>query len=623
MLLASLLLFAQAPEVTGLRPGESAVVVEAASIPSKDDKRLFVRPRAVDAVTGAPLGGVKIETWSENGVQPSCAQMRLDVATTGRDGFARVCFYDGSVRGDKVRFSKAGYASYENSPEDAEIPMYPARTLEGRVLDLEGHPVLGATVRTHYTCAHAIPASETQTDALGRFRMEDYPPLSPEVEVVDLHHEPLFQRDSADWWTQASFYGQLDLYVARRQPIEVMLVDAAGEPLAGRFIIHTEAPSSGAWTDGDGRCTLMPATHPFMDFPYEVLDSTHRAPVVGVGPLLVDGEVTRIGIFDGGHAASTDGRILVHLDGLGGLPAPKIVFAPEKGLFDEMENDSESNVQVGPARILVGGRFTGFLQESRDVVVTSKMQRIDITLRREPRLRMHMVDPDRTRVVVQAGDDSVEAPAMDGNGESDVCEQGVPPGVPIAILWEREDGGLRRVLLPPIDKDTDVDLQAESTILRHGMREQPAQTTTVKYVVTDSDGRPIPKAEGSVYAAPTSLDFAPGEAGSFAWTLQAHAHYRIEFKAPGFSTAYLEGVVPLQAPDQPKRIVLTRRAHLEIAGKVTLIDGFLGGAEATDGGVVMEVAPGPLSLVLAREGKLPIALDLVLAPGDQRRISIP
>jgi hypothetical protein len=234
-----------------------------------------------------------------------------------------------------------------------------------------------------------------------------------------------------------------------------------------------------------------------------------------------------------------------------------------------------------------------------------------------------MVDPDMTRLVVQAGDDSVPAPAFDVGGKPNVCEQGVPPGVPIAILWEHGDGGLRRVFLPPIDKDTDVDLEAESNILRHGMREKAAQTTTMKYFVSDAEGQPIRNAEGSVYASPTSIDFTPGDAGAFAWTLQAHAAYDVKFKAEGFTSAYLEGVVPLQAPDRPQRIVLTRRAHLEITGKVTLLDGFLGGADANDGGIVMDVAPGPLSLVLAREGKPPIGIGLVLAPGEQRRLTIP
>jgi hypothetical protein len=223
----------------------------------------------------------------------------------------------------------------------------------------------------------------------------------------------------------------------------------------------------------------MPATHPFMDFPYEVLDSTHSAPLAH-HPFIVDGQMTRIGVFDANHIADPDGRVLVHLDGLGGVQAPRIVVAPQKGRFDELGNDVESPAQLGSARIFVGGAFTGFLQTSRDVVITSHVQRIDIALLREPRLRIHMGNRSSLRLVVQAGDDSVEAP-VDGIAlEGDMCEQGVPPGVPIAILWELDDGGLRRVLLPPIEKDTDVDLEADSSILRHGMSEAAPHTTHMR-----------------------------------------------------------------------------------------------------------------------------------------------
>ncbi len=623
LLLAWMLCVAQAPQVTGLHAGESVIVLDESTIPAKDDKRLFIRPRVLDALTGAPIAGVKIETWTEAGVTPTNLQLRLDVGTTGSDGCARVCMSDGTVRTDKVRFSKAGYASREDSTSEAfdgEMRMYPARTLEGRVLDLEGHPVMGAIVRTRYTCAHAIPASETRTDALGRFRMDDYPPLSPEVEVIDMHHEPLFQRNSADWWTQASFYGQLDLYVARRRPIDLQLVSADGTPVPNRYVLRTEAPSSGAWTDDEGRCLLPPSQEPFEMGGIELSDPIGSAQLYPL--LFVDGLPTRAQPALVTDDRDPTGRVAVHLSGLDGTHVPLIVLAPEKGHFIELRPDDECAAPLGSSRILVGGPFTGFLQESRDVVITSDAQSVDIKLRREPRLRIHMGDRSELRLVVQAGDDSIEAPVDGIAREGNMCEQGVPPGVPITILWELDDGGLRRVFLPPIDKDADVDLEAESSILRHGMSEATPHMTQLKFVLTDSDGRPIPDAEGSVSAGPTSIDLTPGIAGAFDWSLQAHAHYQISFEASGYTSAFVEGVVPLKSPDQPTHIVLTHRALLEITGRVTLVDGFLGGSDATDGGIVMEVAPGPLTLVLARDNQPPIALDLTLAPNESRHIEV-
>src|SRR5882757_631139 len=143
--LALTLWIAQAPEVTGLRAGESVVVLDASVIQAKDDKRLFIRPRVLDALTGAPVEGVRVETWTEDGVAPTHLQMQLDVTTTGRDGCARVCLSDGTLRAEKVRLSKGGYASVETSASDlfdSEISMDRARPLAGRVLDVDGHPVV-------------------------------------------------------------------------------------------------------------------------------------------------------------------------------------------------------------------------------------------------------------------------------------------------------------------------------------------------------------------------------------------------------------------------------------------------------------------------------------------------
>src|SRR3954447_17144516 len=73
MLFAWVLCAAQAPQVSGLHAGESVSVVDPSVIPAKDERHLLLRPRVLDAFTGVPVEGVRIETWSENGLPPSCA----------------------------------------------------------------------------------------------------------------------------------------------------------------------------------------------------------------------------------------------------------------------------------------------------------------------------------------------------------------------------------------------------------------------------------------------------------------------------------------------------------------------------------------------------------------------
>lgn len=624
MLLATLLSLAQAPEVAGLHAGETALVVDASSISAADDQHVFARPRVLDARTGAPLQGVRIETWTEDGVAPTFVQTQLDSALTGRDGCARVCTKDGSVRADKVRLSKSGYASLETGLSDVfedEIVMYPARPLEGRVLDLEGRPVVGALVRTRYSCAHAVPASQTRTDALGRFHMEDFPPLfggAPEVEVVDSSHAPLFQLGADDLLHQASFFGALDLYVPRKQPTLLQLVDAQGEPIPNRRVFFAEAAVTQGWTDEQGFCRLAPHQLTF-EQTYELDDPMGKA--VLYPALFVDGLVTRISPFDPTDDETAEGRLVVHLTGLDGMPTPPIVIVPDKRRFREARDGEEVRVPLGPARVYAGGDFTGYLQSSSDVEIGSGIKEVTLSLRAGPRVRVHDGGDGVQWSWIQAGDrSSGDAPVwLTGEGTWIV---GVAPGVPVTLFRARADGELRRATIPPVEGMVDVDLTADSSLLRRGMDGAGVPTTVVAFEVRDESGRILPEARGEYVCETQSSEPLPPTHGRFAWTLPAHASFRAQFGAEGFTTINVEGNVPLESADRPEPIVLKRRAQLRVGGGVQLVDGFQSKVEPTEDGFVIDAAAGPLLLVVGREGGPRIGLDLVLAPGESRRIEV-
>lgn len=623
--LATLVLSVQSPDVVGLRANESATVVDASGWTDAAEDGSFLHPRVLDAGTGAPVAGVAIEAWSEAGVEPFRAETRLDSAITGRDGCARLRFVVGKGRADKVRLSKGGYASRVISVSDAfhdEVRLYPAMSLAGRVLDLDGLPVAGALVRTRETCAHAVPATQTRTDAFGRFELQDFPALAdgaPEVEVVELHHGALYQLDGGDLRRQGSMHGALDLYVARQRPVVIELVDAHGEPLAGRHVTTNEAPVTESWTDQDGRCTLAPSLYPRTGT-YFLGDSpgAHDSFVA----LFVDGLASRatIGL---GEEVERNGRVRVRVDGVNeGERAPPIVLVPSRAPFFELVSGEIAQVPRGSSRIHVGGDFSGWRREVREVDIGESAQEIVFTPRREPRVTVTSTHwKERERLVVQAGDHS------DASGEAWKIDEGsirvpVPAGLPVTIFAEFQDGAVRRAHLPPLEADASVDLDLEVNLIRRGTSVPSTATSGLHFVVLDAEGKRIPDASAVLYSSSSEFDSTSGENGEFTWPLPPHATYRTSFEAPGFTRVHREGITNTSASAQPAKVVLTRRARVELRGNVREVEAGGGEPEATTSGLVLDVAAGPLTLCVQRNEKPALAIDLVLTPGETRVLDV-
>lgn len=135
------------------------------------------RFRVFDARDQSPIAGATLELWTEDGEKPLGAMTRVAVLHSGADGTGEFSWLVDGIRPSNVRVSKAGYASHSVSLGDLEegVELHPAAPLSGRVVDLDGQPVARAVVRSRETCAHAVFAAETWTDADGRFVLADCP----------------------------------------------------------------------------------------------------------------------------------------------------------------------------------------------------------------------------------------------------------------------------------------------------------------------------------------------------------------------------------------------------------------------------------------------------------------
>jgi hypothetical protein len=206
-----------------------------------------IRGRLLDALTGAPVAGATCELWNEDFEEVA----RFAESTTTRA--------DGSyelrprTRDEvKVRLSAPGYRSTVTSLDGGVELLYPNdEPLVVRVLDLDGRPIAGARIRSHQTCRHAPPAVEGVSGPDGR---------------VVLDGAPI--RTSTDYEVRASGYGALvplyfeDLgeeqvvYLPRRAPVRLRLLDESGQPLAHRRF-RQQGPGPTAFvTDAEGRAVL-------------------------------------------------------------------------------------------------------------------------------------------------------------------------------------------------------------------------------------------------------------------------------------------------------------------------------------------------------------------------------
>lgn len=605
--------------VVGLRAGETAVVLDPGHALDLD---AFVRSRVLNANTGEPVEDVLVEAWTENGEEPQSIEQCLDRAKTNAGGQVEFDGIRPSVRASKIRLSKVGFASSTVALSDVfdqEVRLSPQQPLVGRVLDLDGKPVVGAIVRTRDTCAHAVPASQTRTDSFGRFRLTDCPngdDGGPEIEVLGELIAPLYQREALDLRKQAALLGRLDFYVARRAPIDLRLVDAAGLPMAHRRVVQREAPMFEAWTDEDGCCRMFP---PQEDREVMLYVEDH-GPELTLMSVFVPGVVTTVTPVRFETANPVEARVRIVYSGLDpdALP-PSAVFVTDAGQLQWIQ-DEDTKLEACKGRLLVGGRFAAYAQQDLPVELRPGLQEIPVKVVRNPFVRVTIPDGSFSQMAIQAGGDS----ASPGNPMRDENVGGsfVPPGVPVTVMTESSDGEIRLAKLPPLTSDAAVDLTAPETIVRAGITSSAEKMYPLRFEVTDRLGRAIPGLRGRVWADQTNIDDDPAKGTTLDWSLPYGSSYRAAFAAPGYTTSYQQGIAKGPGDVLAIHVTMQRRAHVTLRGPITnvIVPGLI--AEVNDGAYEIDAAAGPLTMRVLRADQPPIAIEVMLAEGETRTLEV-
>ncbi len=397
-----------------------------------------------DGETGRPLPGVACELWTEGLDAPF--ELVASTATSAAGGFELP-----RGRGEKLLLRKEGYRTTVVGTSDDEVRLFPCgQPFTLRVLDLEDRPIAGATVRTHQTCRHAPPAVSGTTDAAGRVSFADFPPAAdnPELEVSAPGHGALGQL--------FPFKIGPDLYLPRRAPVRLLLLETDGRPLAEKRCTYEGDEGWFAFTtDSTGRAVLEST---FVD--RNVALAERQAGLRrNIGDGYPPGREEWALRVDGSELPERGMAVLrLYLD----VPIDEEWRALLRVFHDEgwaFQGPGEHGVPAGTMRVVVGAPFSGICERITPLALAEGEERtLELLVEVEPNLEILLPDGYWT-VHIQAGDDSVTRYAHEG-----VLEASVPPGQPVIVLAQGAE--IRRARLDPLWESVTLDLRTSAVLVR-------------------------------------------------------------------------------------------------------------------------------------------------------------
>ncbi len=251
--------------LSGVGPGWRTLAVRAdgyapasrmiTQAPSSADKEVEIQLARGASVAGRvlsgqgkPIAGARV--WATSVSEPfPVIDPRLDAVVTREDGTWRMA----ALPAGSFRFSAAAasYAETTSAPfvfdggtprDDVELRMDEGGTIAGRVVDLQGAPVAGATVRaTGVGRVWWGLARETATDASGAFRLSGLP--RRRFEIVARKADAASELAIADLATKTEVDATISLAIAGA--IAGVVVDGERDPVAdARVMIEP------VWTGG-------------------------------------------------------------------------------------------------------------------------------------------------------------------------------------------------------------------------------------------------------------------------------------------------------------------------------------------------------------------------------------
>ncbi|AFE04122.1 hypothetical protein COCOR_01519 [Corallococcus coralloides DSM 2259] len=210
--------------------------------PWEEDTFILDRPAkyagTVVTAKGAPAPGVSVRLY-----KPSATPESRTALTDAQGRFSFPSFEDVPGQLFAETAARDGLAHLRTGPrEDIVLTLGPGMVLQGHVSDENGRPIPGARVMADLDDANApSPRGQTVTDAQGHYRLGPLFRL-PHFVAVRAEH---YIDDEPEHYELGEVEETLDFILPRALSVEGILVDEAGQPLAGHGVfLHPGSATS-------------------------------------------------------------------------------------------------------------------------------------------------------------------------------------------------------------------------------------------------------------------------------------------------------------------------------------------------------------------------------------------
>ena len=613
-------------QAVGLEAGES--FQQLAKMPAKSEGQALMHGRVLDAFTGRPLAGAKIETWSEEIDEFFGGYHRIGEARSRRDGrFSIQPLVDGSV--EKARISAPGYLTWSGVQTDLSgvVRLFPQmkQSPRLRVLDLEGHPIAGARITTIYTCAHDIPAFDLRTGADG---IAELPEFGLQEDVQDLRIRAagflaIKRLDGEDMFTARHLaVGRAsrpyDIFLARQSPYATRILSRDGEAYSGKSVYIYDGDGYHVRRTDEGGLIEVAARYDIGEITMRTLGGPEPQYITMFFP--PHGRVPTLRILAEEWPKKTKtGMLRIDLSRMSAKQEPvrEIQLFHEDGWYEYGHVESDGIVfPAGKGYLVIGRAFGGYEEEIHDFELEAGKE-ILIRPKLTPEPTIHVQAPKQGcwTLVVQAGKDSKLEFPFDFD-----CH--VPGNRELILYLQGEGRRIRKTVRSAVTGmkiDFAKELAAAAAEAAPEARKEP---------VVEQDIRFFSAKTGKALAGELSLRFGGLRFGGDCVKIpagdKAHDRFQIRgpigsrwlvhFKPKGHSSIFLRGQLqPGQAPLSP-RVEALASLEIEAPFEFKIL-----GDDALD---LDALPPGPLGLVLLLKNGRRYGLLLDLAPGAKRFIRI-
>jgi hypothetical protein len=598
----------------GLREGES--LIQLAPSPRKSEAttpaREFRHGQVLDAFTGKPVAGARIETWTEEIDGHFGGQHRIGVATSAIDGRYVARVQSGLVQAEKIRVSAPGYLTFSGTAGDIydTLRLFPAEEHPPRlrITDLEGRPIAGARITSTYTCAHDVPALDVTTGADGIAILRGY---GLQRDIQDLRvravgFAPIKYLDGEPSFDRVAQGSPFTVRLRRAQPFALKLLDREGERLShapaylleGDFYHVLRSDKQGivrvAYRHGWRGVNVQRLAGKSPEWFGEIVPTGGRVPALR--PHAEDWP-----------KKTPVGRLIVEPQGAA-LPEELDVYAfSETGWMRDYDDWHEPVVfPAGPGFLVIGAPFSGVKQQVIDFELPRAQ---DLTLRPryvpEPQVTFALKDPEGYGLTVQVGKHSREDFPFNK-------ALPIPGARPVEVYLQGHGRGVYARLQPAGDSmrfDLDA-LLAQPPSSSKKPAGEPELAKQQLRLIDSSTGKPL--------RAKAGLTHGPG------CRLRSVAPDRFEIEGPigrawlaeleskGGPTVWARGRIGTGKAEHT--VARAPWASLELSTDLEI--------EGGDELDLEQLCPGPLQLVLGDRAGRRYGLSLQLRPGETRKIRI-